>query len=193
MLSSLVSNAAFIICKLQCVYCSHVQLWEPDHKEGWAPKNRRFWIVVLEKTFESPLDCKMKPVNLKGNQLWIFIRWTDAEAEAPILLPPDVKSQLIGKDPDAGKDWRQKEKGMAENEMVRQHHWLNGHEFEQTLGHSEGQGSLVCCSPWGHEESDTTEWLNCNNMHIVLFLSSLRGVADLWFHFPMNSRLFQLL
>ena len=170
-----------------------VVMWEPDHKEGWAPKNRRFWTVVLEKTFESPLDCKMKPVNLKGNQLWIFIRWTDAEAEAPILLPPDVKSQLIGKDPVAGKDWRQKEKGMAENEMVRQHHWLNGHEFEQTLGHSEGQGSLVCCSPWGHEESDTTEWLNCNNMHIVLFLSSLRGVADLWFHFPMNSRLFQLL
>ena len=128
---------------------SHVCMWELDHKEGWVPKNWCFLIVVLEKTLESPLDCKeIKPVNPKGNQPWIFIGRTDAEA--PILWSPDSKNQLIGKDPDAGKDWRQKEKGAAEDEMVGWHHRLSGHEFEQTLGDSEGQGSLACCSPWGH-------------------------------------------
>ena len=104
----------------------------------------------------------MKPVNPKGNQPWIFIGKTDAGDEAPILWPPDAKSRLIGKDLDAGKDWRQKEKGTTENEMGGWHHWLNGHEFEQALGDGEGQGSLVCCSPWGHKESDMTERL-CNN------------------------------
>ena len=118
-------------------------------KEGWVPKNWCFWTVVLEKTLESPLDCKeIKPVNPKGNQPWIFTGRTDAEA--PTLWPSDVKSQLIRKDHDAaGKDWRLEEKGMTEDEMVGQHHWLNGHEFEQALGDDEGQGSLASCSPWG--------------------------------------------
>ena len=127
---------------------SHVQMWELDHKEGWALKNWCFLIVVLEKTLESLLHSKIKPVIPKGNQPQIFIGRTDAEAKAPILWPLDAKNQLIGKDPDARKDWRQ-EKGMTEDEMVGWHHWLNGHEFDQTLGDSEGQGSLVCCSPLG--------------------------------------------
>ena len=117
---------------------SHVQMWELNHKEGWAPKNWCFWIVVLEKTLESRLDCKeIKLVNPKGNQPWIFIRRTDAEAEALILWPHDVKSWFTGKDPDAGKDWEKEEKGMTEAEMVGWHHRLNGHEFEQTQGDSE--------------------------------------------------------
>ena len=140
---------------------SHAQLWQLDHKEGWALKNWCFRIVVPEKTLESPLHSKeIIPVNLKGNLPWIFIGRTDAEAEAPILWPPDVKNWLTRKDPDAGKDGRQEEKGMTEDEMVGWHHWLNAHEFEQALGVSDGQGGLACCSPWGHKESDTTEWLN---------------------------------
>jgi len=120
--------------------------------------------VTLEETLKSPLDCKkIKPVNPKGNQPWIFIGRTDAEAEIPRFWPPDVKNWLIEKGPDAGEDCRQEEKGMTEDEMVEWHHWLNGLEFEQTLGDGEGQGSLVCCSPWGYKESDTTEWLNNNN------------------------------
>ena len=131
---------------------SHVQMWQLDHKEGWALKNSWFRTVVLEKTLKSPLDSKeMKSVNPKGNQPWIFIGRTDAEAEAPILWPPDVKSQLIRKDPTAGKDWGQEEKGVTEDKIVGWHHWLNEHEFEQTPGDSEGQGSLACCSPWGHK------------------------------------------
>jgi len=134
---------------------------ELDHKESWAPKNWWFWMVVLEEIFENPLDCKeIKQVNSKGNQPWIFIGRTDAEAEAPILWPPDVKNWLIRKDPDAGKDWRQEEKGTTEDEMVGWHHCLYGHEFERALGVGDGQGSPVCCSPWGRKESDTTEWLN---------------------------------
>ena len=117
--------------------------------------------LVLEKTLESPLDFKeIQPVNLKGHQSWIFIGRTDAEAETPILWPPNTKNWLIGKDPDGGKDWRQKEKGMTEDEMVGWHHWLNGHEFEQALGVGDGQGSLACCIPWVHKETDRTEWLN---------------------------------
>ena len=112
---------------------------------------------------ESPLDSKIEPVNPKGNQPWIFTGRTDAEAEAPILWPHDAKSQLTGKDPDAGNDWGQEEKGEAEDEMVGWHHRLNGHEFEQALGDGEGQGSLAYCSPWGHKESNTTEWLNNSN------------------------------
>ena len=122
-------------------------MWELDYKEGWVAKNQYFQIVVLEKTFESHLDSKeIKPVNPKGNQSWIFIGKTDAEAKAPILCPPDAKSQLIGKDPDAGKDWRQKEKGVSEDEMNIKNHQLNEHEFEQIPGDSRGQGSLECCS-----------------------------------------------
>ena len=136
---------------------SHIWMWEFNHKEGWVLKNWCFWIVVLEKTLESPLDSKeIKPVNPKGNKPWITIGRIDAEAEAPIVRPPDVKNWLTGKDPDDGKDWRQEEKRETEDEMVGWHHWLNGHEFEQTLGHSKGQGSLA----WGHKESDTTEPLN---------------------------------
>ena len=136
-----------------------VQMWELDHKEVWALKNWSFWTVVLKNTLENPLDCKeIKPVNPKGNQSWIFTGGIDTKAEAPVLQPPDAKNWLIGKDPDAGKDWRQEEKGMTEDEMVGWHHWLNGHEFEQALGDGEGQGSLACCSTWGHQESDITEW-----------------------------------
>ena len=185
---------------------SHIWIWELNHKESWVPKNWCFQIVVLEKTLESPLDCKeIQAVNPKGNQPWIFIGRTDAEAKAPVLWPhdvksrlirkapdtgkdwgqegeednrgwdgwmaslplrhlgcgrndaeaeapihwpPDVKSRLIRKDPDAGKGWRPKEKRMAENEMVRQHYWLNGHEFGQIPEDSERQGSLACCSLW---------------------------------------------
>ena len=127
---------------------SHVWLWEVDHKENWAPKNWCFWTVVLRKTLESPLDCKaIKPVNPKGNQPWIFIGSTDAEAEAPILWPPGVMSQLTRKEANAGKDWRQEEKQTTEEEMVGWHHWLDGHKLEQALGDSKGQGSLKCCSP----------------------------------------------
>ena len=136
---------------------SHVWIWELDCEENWLPKNWCFWIAVLEKTLESSLDSKeVKPVNPKGNQPWIFIGRTDAEAEAPILWLPDVKSWLIGKDPDAGQNFRQEEKGAGEDETVGWHHKINGHEFEQTPGDSKGQGRLVCCSPWGHRESDMT-------------------------------------
>ena len=136
-------------------------MWELDYKESWVPKNLCFWTVVLEKTLESSLNYKeIQPVHPKGNQSWVFILRTDAEAEAPILWPPDAKNGLIGKDPDAGKDWRQEEQGTTEDEMVGWHHRLNGHEFEQVLGVGDRQGSLVCCSPWGCKESDTTEQLN---------------------------------
>ena len=144
-------------------------MWDLDHKESWAPKNWLFWTVVLEKTLESPLDCKgIKPVHPKGDQSWIFIGRIDAEAEVPILWPPDVKNWLIWKDPDAGKDWRQEEKGTSEDEMVGCLHWLSGwmsslthhklsNEFEQTSGGGDGQESLACCSPWGWKELDMTE------------------------------------
>ena len=126
----------------------HVQIWELDYKESWVPKNWCFRTMVLEKTLESPLDSKeINPVIPTGNEPWIFIGRTVAKAEAPILWPPDSKSQLTGKDPDAKKDWGQ-EKGVKEDEMLEWHHRLNGHEFEQTPGDSERQGSLACCSPW---------------------------------------------
>ena len=122
-------------------------MWQLDHKEGWAPKNLYFGTVVLKKTLESPLVCKeIQLVNSKENNPRIFIGRTDGEA--PILCPPGAKSWLIGKDPDAGKDWKQKDKGAAEDEMVIEDHQLSGHESEQTLGDSEKQGNLACCSPW---------------------------------------------
>ena len=137
---------------------SHVWMWDLDHKESWGLKNCCFGTVLLEKILESPLDCKeIKPVNLKGNQPWIFIGRTDDEVEASILWPPDVKNQFIRKDPDSGKDWRQEEKRTTEDETVEWHHQLNVHEFEQAPGDDEGQGSPACCSPCGHQESDTTE------------------------------------
>ena len=136
-------------------------MWEFDHKESWALKNWCFWTVVLEKTLESPLDCKeIQPVHPKGNQFWIFTGKTDAKAETPILWPPDVKNWLTGKDPDAEKDWRQEEKGTTEDEMDGWHHRLYEYDFDQDPGVSDGQGSLACCSPWSHKELDTTEWLN---------------------------------
>ena len=135
--------------------------------ESWTIKkagHRRidaFELWLLEKTLESPLDCKeIQPVHPKGDQFWIFIGRTDAKAEAPILWPLDMKNWLIWKDPDAGKDWRQEEKGMAEGEMLRWHPWFDGHEFEQALGIGDGQGSLAWCSPWSRKELDVTEWLN---------------------------------
>ena len=121
--------------------------------------------VVLEKTLKSPLDCKIKPINPKGNQSWMPIGRTDAEAETPILWLPDAKRWFVKKDPDAGKDWRQEEKGMAENKMVGWNHWFNRHEFEQALGNGGGQESLVCCSPWGHKGLDTTEQLDNNRLN----------------------------
>ena len=138
-------------------------MWELDYKESWAPKNWCFWTVVLEKTLESPLDCKeMQPVHPKLNQSWIFIGRTDAKAETPIFWPPDVKNWLIWKDPDAGKDWGQEEKGMTEDEIVGCHHWLNGHGFGWTPKLGDGQGGLVCCRSWGRKESDMTEWTELN-------------------------------
>ena len=116
------------------------------------------WTVVLKNTLKSPLDCKeIQPVHPKGDQSWIFIGRTDAEAETPILWLPDVKNWLIWKDPDSGKDWRQEEKGTTDDEMAGWHHRLNGHEFEQALGVGDGQGSLACCSPQGRKEPDITE------------------------------------
>ena len=128
-------------------------------KKGQVLKNWCFWIVALEKTLESCLDCKeIKPVNPKGNQSWIFIARTDPKAEAAILWPSDAKNWLIRKERDTGKDWRQ-EKGVTEDEMVGWYHWLSGHEFEQTPGDGEGKRSLMCCCTWGHKELDTTELL----------------------------------
>ena len=148
---------------------SRVWMWESDYKGSWVLKNWCFWTGVLENTLENPLDCKkIQPVNPKGNQYWIFIGRTDSEAEIPILWPPDAKNWLIRKDSDAGKDWRQEEKGMTEDEMVGWHHWLDRHEFEQAPGVGDGQGSLVCYSPWCHKESDTIEWLNWADQGIKL-------------------------
>ena len=144
---------------------SHVWIWKLDYKESWVPKNWCFWTVVLEKTLASPLDCKeIQLVYPKGNQSWIFTGRT--EAEALILWLPDAKDWLTGKYPDSGKDWRQ-EKGTIEGEMVGWHHWLKRHEFEQALGVHDGQGSLACCSPWGHKESDMTEWLNWTELSLM--------------------------
>ena len=143
---------------------SHVWLWELEYKESLMLKNWCFWTMVLEKTLESPMDFKeIQPVNPKGNQSWIFIRRTDTEAETPTLRPPDAKTRFIEKDPDAGKGWRHEEKGTTENEMVGWHHRVSGHEFEQTPGDGEGQGSLACFCPWDRKESDTTEQLNNSN------------------------------
>ena len=136
-------------------------MWELDCEESWVPKNWCFWTVVLEKSLESPLDCKeIQPVHPKGNQSWVFIGRTDAKAETPVLWPPHAKSWLIGKDPDAGRDWELEEKGMTEHEMAGWHHRLNGHEFEWTPGVGHGQGGLAYYDSWSCKELDTTERLN---------------------------------
>ena len=145
-------------------------MWDLDHKESWVLKNWCFRTVVLKKTLESPLDCKeIKPVNPKGNQSLIFIGRTVAEAEAPILWPPNAENWLIEKDPDAGKDWKQ-EKGKTEDKMVGWHHRLDGHKFGQSLGDSDGQGSLFC-TIHGMAESDMTERLNWTELsRLIRFL-----------------------
>ena len=157
-----------------------------------------FWTVVLEKSLDSPLDCKeINPVHPKGNQSWLFIGRTDAEDETPILWPPDAKNWLIWKDPDAGKDWRQEEKGTTEDEMVEWHNWFDGHEFEQVPVVGEGQGSLACCSPWGFKELDMTvqlNWTDLKDVHFLIlgtceytklhdkngFFSGVIKITDLW-------------
>ena len=150
---------------------SHVWMWVLNYKESWAPKNRCFWTVLLEKTLESSVDCKeLQPIHPKRNQSWIFIGRTDAEAETLILWPPDRKNWLTGKDPDAGQDWRQEEKEMTEDEMVGWHYWLDGHEFEEALGVGDRQGSLACCSPWNHKESDmTSNWTELSSKNLSNF------------------------
>ena len=147
-------------------------MWELDYKESWALKNWCFWTAVLEKTLESPLDCKeIQPVHPKGDQSWVFIGRTDVEAETQILWPPNAKSWLIGKDPDAGKDWGQEEKGMTEDEMVGWHHWLDGHGFGWTPGVGDGQGGLACCNSWGHKESDSTERQNWTELRLQQYVN----------------------
>ena len=132
-----------------------------DCEEGWALKNWCFWTVVLEKTFESPLDCKeIQQVHSAEDQLWDFFGRIDAKAETPVLWPPHAKSWLIGEDSDAQRDWGQEEKGTTEDEMAGWHHWLDGRESERTPGVGDGQGGLACCDSWGHKESDTTERVN---------------------------------
>ena len=147
---------------------------ELDHKESWAPKNWCFWRLKI------PSDYKIKPVNPKGNQPWILIGRTDTEAEVPIFWPPHEKSWLFRKDPDAGKDWRQEEKGTTEDEMVGWCHWLNGHEFEQAPGVGDGEGGLACCSPRDHKELDVTEWLNWTGLmhdHDGLYINGYKVVC----------------
>ena len=140
---------------------SHVWMWELDCEEGWALKNWCFWSVVLEKTLESPLDCKeIQPLHSKGDQSWVFFGRNDFEAETPVLWPPHAKSWLIGKDSDARRDWGQEEKGTKEDEMAGWHHRPDGREFEWTPGVGDGQGGLACCNSWGCKEPDTTERLN---------------------------------
>ena len=156
-----------------CFSSSRVWMWELDYKESWTPKNWCFWTVVLEKTLESPLDCKeIQPVHPKGDQSWVFIERTDVKAETPILWPPDAKSWLIWKDPDPGKDWGQEEKGTTEDEMVGWHHRLNGHEFGWTPGVGDGQRGLACCGSWGRKESDTTEPLNWTELSLCVHLKT---------------------
>ena len=147
-------------------------MWELDCEENWASKNWCFWTVVLEKTLESPMDCKeIQPVHSQRDQSWVFFRRNDAKAETPILWPPHAKSSLIGKDPDAGRDWGQEEKGTTEDEMAGWHHQLNGRGFRWTLGVGDGQGGLVYCSSWRRNKSDMTEQLNWTELNYGLKFS----------------------
>ena len=161
----------------------HVWMWELDCEESWAWMNWWFWTVVLEKSLESPLDCKeIQPVHSKGDQSWDFFGRNDAKAEIPVLWPPHAKSWLIGKDPDAGRDWGQEEKGMTEDEMVGWDHQLNGHAFRWTLGVGDGQRGLVCCSSWSRKERDTTEQLHgteFNKKRLQTFLMYKESIYEL--------------
>ena len=141
-------------------------MWELDCEESWARKNWCFWTVVLEKTPESPLDCKeIQPVHSKGDQSWVFFGRNDAMAETPVLWPPHAKSWLIGKDSDAGRDWGQEEEGTMEDKMAGWHHQLDGRGFGWTLGVGDEQGGLACCNSWGRKELDTTERLNWTELN----------------------------
>ena len=154
---------------------SHVWMWELDCEEGWAPKNRCFWTVVLEKTLEGPLDCKdIQPVHSEGDQPWDFFGRNDAKGETRVLWPPHAKSWLIGKDSDAGRDWEQ-EKGTTLNQMAGWHHRLDGRESEWTPGDGDGQGGLACCDSWGPKESDTTEWLSWTEL-VVSYVGHLKSI-----------------
>ena len=164
-------------------------MWELDCEESWVPQNWCFWTEVLEKTLESPLDCKeIQPVHSDGDQPWGFFGRNDAKAETPVLWPPHAKSWLIGKDPDAGRDWGQEEKGTTEDEMAAWHHWLDGHESEWTPGVGDGQGGLACCDSWGRKESDTTEGLNWTEL-LELLLNPDIHIPHYLFHiFPICLR-----
>ena len=156
-------------------------MWELECEESWAPKNGCFWTVVLEKTLESPLDCKeIQPVHPKGDQSWVFFGRHDAKAKTPVLWPTHAKSWLIGKDSDPGRDWGQEEKGTIEDEMTGWHHRLDGHEFEWTLGVGDGQGGLACCDSWGHKGLDTTELLKWLSVYLLTVYSYFISHLPLW-------------
>ena len=162
---------------------------ELDYKQSWALKNWCFWTVVLEKTLESPLNCKeIQPVHSEGDQPWDFFGRNDAKAETPVLWPPAVKNWLIWKDPDDGNDWRQEEKGTVKDKIVGWHNWLDGHEFDKAPEVGDGQGSLAYCSPWGHKELDMTEWLNWTDMRF----SRQEHWSDLPFPSPVDYILSEL-
>ena len=165
-------------CESCCVFMYGCESW--TIKKAQCQRTDAFELWCWRRLLTVPLDCKeIQPVHPKGNQTWIFIGRIDVEAETPILWPPNAKNWLFGKDPDAGKDWRQEEKGTTEDEMVGWHHQLNGHEFEQALGVGEGQGGLACYSPWGCKESDTTEQLNWTELNV----SSVLRTDVLWLTF----------
>ena len=156
-------------------------MWELDCKESWAPKNQCFWTVVLEKAVESPLDCKeIQPVHSEGDQSWMFIGRTDAEAETPVLWSHHEKSWLTGKDSDAGRNWGQQEKGITEDKMTGWHYRLNGHEFKWTPGVGDGQGALACCNSWGRNESDTTEGLNWTELNWRTYYIAERTILNIF-------------
>ena len=164
---------------MPCGFSSdHIWMWELDCEAGWAPKAWCFWTMVLEKTLESPLDCKEIQPGHSEDQPWDFFGGTDAEAEAPVLWPPHVKSWLTGKDSYVGRDCGQEEKGMTEDEMAGWHHWLDGRESEWTPGVGDGQGGLACCDSWGCKESNTTERLNWTELHTVECLLKLESVLS---------------
>ena len=168
------------LVKAMVFISSHVWTWELDHKEGWALKNWCFRTVVLEKTLESPLDCKeIQSVHSNGDQPWMFVGRNDAEAKTPLLWPPHAKSWLTGKDSDAGKDCGWEEKGTAKDEMAGWHYWLDGHEFEWTLGVGDGQGGLVCCNSWGRRVGhDWVTELNCHTGLPLFQMLVTKGVAS---------------
>ena len=164
---------------------SHVCMWELDCEESWVLKYWCFWTMVLDKTVESSLDCKeIQPVHSKGDQPWVFFGRNDAKAETPVLWLPRVKSWLIGKDSDAGRDWGQEEKGMTEDEMAGWHHWLDGCESVWTPGDGDGQGGLACCDSWGRKELDMTERLNWLTENLLKRRCLYRNASTSQDYFP---------